>query len=247
MKMLFKKLIKKLFYKRGYYIHRIGYYNFFLSLIETFLSKNNEMFLIQIGANDGKSFDPIYEFVTNNSNNVRGILIEPVVDYFEELKRNYKGYSNVILLNLAVHNSNKEMTIYRTNPQIIEQGGLPEYTKGIASFDKNYHELSRIPKEAVIEQKVQCVSFNNLLKEHQITKVDLLQIDTEGYDSEIILNLDFKVIKPTIIHFEHSLTDGIMSKKQFMILTDILHSNGYELWMDKYDATAYQRDIFIDL
>jgi hypothetical protein len=94
---------------------------------------------------------------------------------------------------------------------------------------------------------VQCISLNSLLKEHQVTKVDLLQIDTEGYDLEIILNLDFKVIKPKIIHFEHGLPDGIISKEQFMILTDVLHSNGYELWMDYYNGTAYQRDILIDL
>jgi lysophospholipase L1-like esterase len=84
MKEAFKKIIKKVLYKRGYYIHRIGSIDFFLSLLEAFLRKNNEMFFIQIGANDGKSFDPIYQFVTNNSKNVRGILLEPLADYFEE-------------------------------------------------------------------------------------------------------------------------------------------------------------------
>ena len=59
---------------------------FFDSLIVTFLIKNNDLFIIQIGANDGKMADPIYEFVTSNRKIVRGILIEPVKDYFEELK-----------------------------------------------------------------------------------------------------------------------------------------------------------------
>ena len=69
------------------------------------------MFIIQIGANDGKVNDTIYEFVTSNPQTVRGILIEPVKDYFEELKINYKKCPNVTLLNMAIHNSMKEMTI----------------------------------------------------------------------------------------------------------------------------------------
>lgn len=243
--MLLDKLIKKFFYKKGYYINRIGYYNFFQQLLETFLNKNHEMFFIQIGANDGKSFDPIYDFVTNNSSKVRGILIEPVANYFEELKKNYKGYSNVVLLNMAVHNSNKDMLLYMADPQLVAQGKLPEYAKGIASFDMNHHELSGIPKEAIITQKVQCASLDSIVNEHKVTAVDLLQIDTEGYDFEIILNLDFKIIKPKIIHFEHYLTAETINGEQFMVLTDLLHRNGYELWIDKYDATAYQRDIFI--
>ena len=139
------------------------------------------------------------------------------------------------------------MILYRADPAKVERGELSKWAKGIASFDMSHHELSGTPKEAIIKQKVQCISLNSLLKEHQVTKVDLLQIDTEGYDLEIILNLDFKVIKPKIIHFEHGLPDGIISKEQFMILTDVLHSNGYELWMDYYKGTAYQRDILIDL
>ena len=114
-----KKIVKRILRKKGYIIHKIDstdHVAFFESLIETFLRKNKNMFIIQIGANDGKIDDPIYEFVTNYPKNVSGILIEPVKDYFEELKINYKKYSNFILLNMAIHNSRKEMTIYRADP-----------------------------------------------------------------------------------------------------------------------------------
>jgi FkbM family methyltransferase len=242
-----KKIVKRVLHKRGYCIRSIDSFAFFESLIETFIKKNNDLFFIQIGANDGKSFDPIYELVTNNPKNMRGILLEPVKDYFEKLKINYEKHSNIIIFNLAVHNSNKEMTIYRVDPIKIERNELPKTAQGIASFYKNHHELSGTPEDCIIKEKVQCISLLDLLKRHQVTEIDLLQIDTEGYDSEIILNLDFKSIRPKIIHFEHGLPDGIMTREKFSIVTDVLHNNGYELWMDSYDATAYQRNVLIDL
>ena len=194
-----------------------------------------------------KTDDPIYEFVTNYPPKMSGILIEPVKDYFEELKINYKKYPNFTLLNMAIHNSRKEMTIYRADPIKIEQYGLPQWTKGIASFNKDHHKRSGTPKDVMVKEKVQCISLNDLLKKHQVAKIDLLQIDTEGHDSEIILNLDFKVIKPKIIHFEHGLSKGIMSKEEFSTVTEVLHNNGYELWMDKYNVTAYQLNVIIEL
>lgn len=205
------------------------------------------MFIIQIGANDGRLDDPIYEFVINNPKNVSGILIEPVKDYFEELKITYKKYSNFILLNMAIHNSRKEMTIYRADPKKIEQYGLSKWFKGMASFNKDFAKTPDTPDDVFIEEKVPCISLNDLLKKHQVEKIDLLQIDTEGYDSEIILNLDFQVIKPQIIHFEHHRSTGTMSKEKFSTVTEVLHNNGYELWIDIFDVTAYQQNVLFDL
>jgi FkbM family methyltransferase len=247
LKETFKKHFKRILRKKGYCIHRTDRVPFFESLIETFLRKNKDMFIIQIGANDGKTDDPIYEFVTNYPKKVSGILIEPVKEYFEELKTNYKNYPNFTLLNMAIHNSRKEMTIYRADPIKIEQHGLPQWTKGIASFSKDHHKRSGTPKDFIIKEKVPCISLNELIKKHQVAKIDLLLIDTEGHDSEIILNLDWQIIKPKILHFEHNLSKGHMSKEEFSNVTEVLHNNGYELWIDFHNVTAYQLNVLIEL
>ena len=88
------------------------------------------------------------------------------------------------------------------------------------------------------------MSFADLLNEYNIERIDLLQIDTEGYDSEIIRGLDFSKIKPSFIHFEHG--EGVMSKEDFSEVLDILHRNGYEIAMEPNDVTAYQMDAIID-
>lgn len=241
------KYINRQLYKRGYRLCKVGKINFFDQLLDSLIKKKGEVFFIQIGANDGKSFDPIYDFVTKKPDNFKGILLEPLADYFDELSRNYSGYKNVTLLNMAIHNTNQEMTIYRVDPEKIKKNELPEWTKGIASFNQEHHKLSGTPDDVMVKQLVKCISLHDLLNKYQVDKVDLLQIDTEGYDAEIIKGIDFSQIKPAIIHFEHGIAQGVISKENFDELANHLHANGYELWLDKFDATAYQREVLVEL
>jgi len=239
------KAMKRVLGRLGYSITHLDHPFDFEALLYAHLKKNADLFFVQIGACEGISFDPLYQFVALNHSRVRGIVVEPLDDHFKELQANYQRYPHVLAVHAAIHNSEKEMTLYRVDPAKMKD--LPKWAKGIASFNKRHHGLSGIPSDAIIPQKVRCVSLDQLLKDHQITRIDLLHTDTEGYDAEIILNIDFDSVKPGIIRFEHGLREGIMSKETFLRLTDVLHRNGYELALEDYDATAYQPSIIVDL
>ncbi len=224
------------------YIHSrglLGHLSFFDFVLTQYIKKFDQIAFIQIGANDGKNFDPIYNFVTRNYQHISGIVLEPIKEYFEELKKTYQHYPNILPVNFAIHNSEKEMIMYRADPK----KQLPLWAKGIGSFSKKHHELSSISSKDVVSEKVSCISIKELIEQYKMTKVDLLQIDAEGYDAEIIFGLDFEKIQPRIINFEHGLSSGITDKKNFSQIVEILHNNGYELWMGKYDTTAYKRDL----
>ncbi|OFZ56845.1 MAG: hypothetical protein A3D92_18725 [Bacteroidetes bacterium RIFCSPHIGHO2_02_FULL_44_7] len=47
------------------------------------------------------------------------------------------------------------------------------------------------------------MTLKDLLQKYNITDIDLLQIDVEGYEYEIIKSIDFNVIRPKIIHYEN--------------------------------------------
>lgn len=237
--------LKRVLYRHDYRLAHVGSPNFLEFLVYSCLRKYDGLFFIQIGANDGRSFDPIYQFVTRNHSRVRGIVVEPVREYFDELVVTYKKYPSVIAINSAIHNSEREMTLYKVDPDRMK--GLSAWAKGIASFDGRHHTLSGIPSDAIVSEKVRCMPLNELLESHRVAEIDLLQIDTEGYDSEIIRNLDFGTIKPRIIHFEHGLPAKIMSRQTFLSVSEVLHRNGYEIAIEHYDATAYQPSIIVDL
>ena len=47
-----------------------------------------------------------------------------------------------------------------------------------------------------------------LLAKHGVSRVDLLQIDTEGYDFEIIRMFDHAGVRPAVVRFEHLYLSG---------------------------------------
>src|SRR6185312_16840621 len=56
---------------------------------------------IQVGGNDGITWDPFHYFIVRD--NWRGVIIEPQRDVFErKLSRTYRGVRDVQLLNAAV-------------------------------------------------------------------------------------------------------------------------------------------------
>ena len=61
--------------------------------------------LIQIGANDGVRFDTINKFIKKYSPHC--ILLEPIKEYFDQLKENYKSQKNIFFENLAISVNNE--------------------------------------------------------------------------------------------------------------------------------------------
>ena len=78
-----------------------------------------------------------------------------------------------------------------------------------------------------------CITFNDLIKKYKVKKIDLLHIDTEGYDYEILKTLDFK-IKPNMILFEHKNL-GKNKRKAWKLL----RNKGYKLFKVAGDTLAY--------
>ena len=90
---------------------------------------------------------------------------------------------------------------------------VPAFAKGIASFDASHWEKTTlIPNSSYLDQvKVKCVSFADFIKSNAIEKLDLLLLDTEGYDFQILMSIDFSSVKPRIIRFEHGVRNQVMS------------------------------------
>jgi methyltransferase, FkbM family len=196
----------------------------FHKIVMKYASHTDRFFFIEIGSNDGIIHDPIYRYVTQY--HWSGILVEPVRYYFNKLKANYNKNDNLIFENVAISNKDELRDFYR-----IKEGlnYLPDWCKGLGSFYLNILLKHKwvIPNitDYIIKEKVKCVSFGSLLKKHDVKKIDLLLIDTEGYDYEIIKQIDFKNIRPSIMVYEHKHID----KKDRKDCERLLKSNSYSL------------------
>jgi FkbM family methyltransferase len=212
-------------------------FSFFSQLLNDRLKTSKEIIFVQIGANDGASFDPLYPLIRRSPGQFRGLVVEPLKDKFDMLKQAYADIKSITPVNLAVHNTEKEMVIHRVRPDLEKK--LGPWARGIGSFNPEHHKRSYLDNSHMIAEKVICATFDRLLAAHKISNLELLITDTEGYDFEILRNLDFAKYRPTYIHFEHGLPSGLMSWAMYKDLIGYMAEHGYNISHETHDATAF--------
>lgn len=205
-------------------------------VIAHLMLRKKRIFFVQIGANDGKTHDPLYKFV--NEFEWEGILVEPQPEVFEQLTANYgKSANRLKFINAAISAEDGNRTMYSVR---IDAG---TYSKAhmFSSFDRSTiaRQSEWVPDitQRVQERTVRCISMSTLLREAEGHDIDLLQIDAEGYDYDILRMIDFSELRPTIICFEHAH----LSKQRIREAYELLFSHGYRKSIDNLDTIAYRQ------
>lgn len=222
-----RRVLNKWLYKRGYEIQKIGKTPY---LLEDLIKKRGPLTFLQIGANDGISFDNLYPIVTKYR--CKGVVVEPLPDMFERLSLNFKHHSQIKPVRMAVHPTAVTAEIYRVSKSRLDQ--YDDWCAGIASFNKDHllkHNINLVDIESEV---VPCQPLMNLIEEQGLANVDYLQIDTEGFDHEVLKMLDLEKIKPSIIKFEKVHTPI----QEFKEIQAKLKAYGYKVIDDTRDAIA---------
>lgn len=189
--------------------------------------------LIQVGAHDGVKHDFLYDFLVIRKPS--GILIEPIVDYYNSLCDNFKIFPNLIKLNIALHKNLKESIIYKVNPE--NEKDVPGWAPGSASFNKENLTKQKIDEKFIIEEKVKCMTFMQAFNDnYKFGPVDLIQIDVEGYDFEVIKMIDFNVVDAKIVKFEHRN----LSSEDYLESLELFRKHNYVVTMEGDDSIAYK-------
>lgn len=207
----------------------------------------HQLTVIQVGANDGITHDPIHKFIKRDG--WKGILLEPQKNVFSTLAYVYHKNKDIITLNAALDKQDGERAIYKI--------GFSEarWASGLTSFDKTTiqkaftsgyvaakaaEEGLTVPTEEqhrIKAELVTLISPKTLLEKYNIHQIDLLQIDTEGYDFEIIKMFDLTQIKPELIVFESKH----LSDKDKITCFEYLKSYDYQLKTFGANTVALQK------
>lgn len=203
-------------------------------ILELNFKINSKFTFIQVGANDGVSFDFLYDFVTKR--NSTGIAIEPIEQYFKELEFNYSKHHNIKAINKAVHPTDKQIVVYKINDKAKYK--YPDWVKGIASLDPNHHKKTNILSEDIEEEIVSSDTLSNIIRDsYKLNKLDYFQIDTEGFDFEILKMVNFNKLRPSIIKYESvNLSDEqkmssilLLKKERYYVFNEYGDTIGVDL------------------
>lgn len=188
--------------------------------------------VLQIGANDGVTTDPLYDCIREM--NWSAILVEPIPELCNRLRRNYEGLSSVRIDQVAVSDCSGRRRLYH----IAAKSGDPVWAEQLGSFHRevigSHVGVITDINERILETIVDVVTVSDLLTRHNVQTLDLLYVDTEGHDDVILQSIDFNADwAPRFIVYEH---DHLGDRRRG--LEGLLIKNGYTLEILAYDTVA---------
>lgn len=206
-------------------------------VLTAYFKENERVNLVIIGANNGKTKDFLLDYLTWKG--VRAVLVEPVADLFLQLKESLGVSDQLYFENAAIYERACRRTMYRLNT--CDQ--FPDWAVGLGSFKKTTvldhgNQLKGIRRH-MTKEVVDCITLKSLLDKYKFDFINILQIDTEGYDYEIVKTIDFKKIRPDIIivEFFH------LSFYQYYSMLNLLLDNNYQIYKNQvsFDIMAVDR------
>lgn len=209
--------------------------NFIISFIDyfdklrilKFFKKNlddNKINVIDIGAHKGETI----KFFLNNFNVNKIFVFEPNKKLFSKIKKKFVD-KRIHLFNFGVgfknERKNLNLTIDSASSTINEINTNTEYfkrKKKLLVFGKKKSFFLGV-------QDIEVVNLSEFILNRE-KKIDILKIDTEGYEFNIlrgIHQLDFKKIR--FIYFEHHFDLMIEKKYKFRDINELLKKNNFSL------------------
>lgn len=186
--------------------------------------------LLVVGACDGVSGDPSHDFIKGGR--IQAILVEPIEQSFQKLTQVYAGMPNVTLIQAAIAGHDGEMTIYK-----VKEGASSidaYWGSQLASFDRSHILRHRVADNDIESVVVPCLSLASLSAKCNCESIDILQIDTEGFDAVIVkMALDLTPA-PECISFENEHLDDFARREIFQLL----EQRGYVWTHDNWNTFA---------
>jgi FkbM family methyltransferase len=189
---------------------------------------------VQIGSNDGLLGDPLHELIKSNPL-WRGVFIEPVDYVFNRLVQNYGKSERFAFEKIAIAERPGERAFYFVSEDAFTDPSIPPLADKLGSFMRS-HIVKHSPalEKYIVTTKVRCDTLSAVLARHNLSTIDLVHTDTEGYDFHILQQIDFQKYRPKIILFEHAH----MTPAEYRESKDLLQRFGYRLTNCGLDTVA---------
>jgi FkbM family methyltransferase len=200
---------------------------------EQWAREHDDVVFVQIGAHDGENRDgedPIVPYL-DACPGWRGILVEPIPEYFEALSRKRGRDPRVALVQAAITTFNGTATMYT----VETTDEMPPWADRLSSLDAEVvadHPAIPNVREAMREVRVPAMTFETLTA--TLERMDVLVTDAEGHDAQILDQLNLDRWQPSVVLYE-SLH---LSDSDFLRCHRRFRRAGYRTTTDEDDTIA---------
>lgn len=241
-----KDLLQSIANRYGYRISKIRprpeceYIEVFALVAQDLAKHQRDIVAVQIGANDGQRADPLHPLLRKYG--WRAILVEPQPRAFEQLQQTYADFPAVSLENCVIARQDGEVDFYTVADHVdFRWTGLAQLNRDrlmsalvAQGFDRDDSLIKSI--------RVPALTVASLLRKHGLDRMDILQIDAEGFDYEIVKMVDFERSAPALIHYEHANVPLDQHNESWEYLARF----GYRLAMIQGDTIAYRQPMAVE-
>lgn len=178
-----------------------------------------------IGANDPYLFSNTY-LLEQTFQIKKGVLIEPNPILAEKIKRERPGS---LCVNCGIADVEKEQSMKFF---IMNANTLSSFSKDEVS------EYEKIGYSVEAEIFVACKDINDILEEYFSEGIDVISIDTEGFDLQIVKKVDFEKYRPLVLCVE---TCGFYTGKDEdgLKIIKYMEQMGYIVYADTFMNTIF--------
>jgi FkbM family methyltransferase len=213
-------------------------YNYFFKHI----NKCEVETIFEIGANDGKDSNKIYNFFKPKNYH----LFEPKIESINQIKKNNVG-NNIVIVNKAVYDTQKTLDFYicksnpgassilgKVNKTYVDKclaNGHPSTSKEREYFYNTYTE----DVDWTLTQ-VDAIRLDNYCKDSNIKNIDLICIDVEGVGLKVLKSLGDMISNVKFIISECDFTETRNNNDTFLDINNYLTNKGFIVIENKFQV-----------
>jgi len=221
--------------------------DFFDKVLHYYGRKGEKLFMINIGAMDGVLFDSMSGYADMYNSDV--LYVEPMKPHFDRLVKHKGGNPANKFENSAISNYNGTINMKTIPIEIVDQGLVHQAFYGMSVIDPTKNGMGSEGDREVVEKyavdvEVNCITWDTLVKKHDIDYFDVLSVDTEGHDYTIFKQIDLEKFRPILIRLEWcNMTD----EEKTNILNKFTSSGYVYEILDNMDIDAVREDVYEEI
>lgn len=219
--------------------------------LETLRAVGGRMRIAQVGANDGCTNDPLYEFLGGEAGVSDLLQVEPQEFLLPMLRENYAFHDRVKIFQGVIGPPGR-LALYAVDPRYWPRLKPMRYARGwplhrapSGMTSVNREHVSRflskvLPGSVDIDDAILTLDAESLPLPAAMERtgfgqdLDVLQVDAEGFDDQVIYHSGIAELKPRIIHFEHKH----LPEARFRSLLGFLQAQDYLTHVERSNVTC---------